>query len=184
MAGGARAPSGCRRCRGRRFVFRRATAAVRYGGVARDLVLSVKFSGRREGMKVLGERLAAAHRETGIANRASLVVPVPLHPWRRLWRGFDQAELLADEVSKRLERPVVRALRRRRATVPQATRPPLERRSLTAEAFAATWRARAVRQRAVLLVDDVMTSGATVEAASRALLAAGARVVFVGVAAT
>ncbi|MFG0319356.1 MAG: ComF family protein, partial [Planctomycetota bacterium JB042] len=164
---------------------RRAVAGLRYGGPARDVVLAVKFSGRREGLRVLAEGLGRALVETGLARRVSLVVPVPLHPWRRLGRGFDQAEELARLVGRALGLPVVAgALRRRRLTSPQARRAPGERAGAMERAFGRGARSRRVRGRAVLLIDDVMTSGATADAAAGALLDAGARAVFVGVAAT
>lgn len=158
---------------------------VRYGGVARELVLAVKFGGRREGLAVLAEGLCVGLVETGVAARIGVVVPVPLHPWRRFQRGFDQAEGLGREVAARLGLPIVcGAIRRRTATRQQARRAPADRRAGMEGAFVPGWRRRAVRGRAVLLIDDVITSGATADAATDALLRAGARVVDVAAAAT
>jgi ComF family protein len=98
-------------------------------------------------------------------------VPVPLHRRRLAQRGYNQAGLLAREWGRRLGLPVrPGALRRTRATAAQAELPGRERRRNVAGAF----RARGVTGRPVVLVDDVVTSGATVEAAAEALLAAGA----------
>jgi ComF family protein len=103
------------------------------------------------------------------------IVPVPLHPWRRMRRGFNQAADLA----RTLGPPVRSLLWRRRATVPQADLPAAERRRNVAGAFRlsplpASRSRDAVRGQVVLLVDDVRTTGATLHACAEVLAAAGA----------
>lgn len=106
------------------------------------------------------------------------VVPAPLH-WFRQWRrGYNQAELLAREVSRRTGVPLIRALRRRRATRTQAGLTGAKRRANVAGAFAVRQRAF-VKGKRVLLVDDVLTTGATVNACAAALKRAGATYVAV-----
>ena len=99
------------------------------------------------------------------------VVPVPLHPSRRRERGFNQAEDLANHIGL----PVVRALKRTRHTATQTVLPAAERQANVAGAFVAARQARDIRDRAVLLIDDVRTTGATLEACAKALRDAGAR---------
>jgi ComF family protein len=105
------------------------------------------------------------------------IVPVPLH-WRRQWqRGFNQSELLARELGRRCGRPIVRALRRLRATTPQAGLSNTSRRRNVTQAFAsrrAVRRAPDVRGKRILLIDDVMTTGSTATACALALKRAGA----------
>ncbi|MBK6939945.1 MAG: ComF family protein [Planctomycetes bacterium] len=179
-----RTRASCRTCRDVVFAFRGAVAALRYRGPVRSIVLAIKFGRRAEGVEVLADRLADAILARRTDRRIDVVVPIPLHPLRRLVRGFDQAERLAVAVARRLQKPCVRlALRRARATRRQATLRRAERVRNVRTSFVAGWLAFRVRGRRVLLVDDVMTSGATAQAAAAVLLAAGARVVIVAVAA-
>jgi ComF family protein len=102
------------------------------------------------------------------------VVPAPLH-WRRRWdRGFNQAELLARQVSRLTGIPLDRRLLRTRPTPPQAGLTAAERRTNVRGAFAAAGDKAAIRGKKLIVVDDVMTTGATLEACARALKRAGA----------
>jgi ComF family protein len=104
-----------------------------------------------------------------------LIIPVPLHSGRLRWRGFNQAALLADAVARRLDCPTnFSTLLRVTATTPQTWQSHGERRVNVRSAFAVK-RPQAVANRRILLVDDVMTTGATVDECSRILLRAGAR---------
>ena len=139
------------------------------------VILALKF--RR--LDYLGRHLAheLAAALGGEFESADLVVPVPLHWTRRVARGFDQAERIAVPLAARLGLPVAGVLRRRRATGAQARLGRAARLANLAGAFRVD-RAQAVAGRRVLLVDDVTTTGATLEAAAAALLSAGAAEVF------
>lgn len=144
-------------------------AAVAYGPVARQLALKLKY-GRRIGIAAtMAERMAP-----GMPEGLDLLVPVPLHRWRLWSRGYNQAGLIAAALHRRTgvaHDPF--ALVRRRRTVALKGLGARERRKAVAGAFAVPDRDR-VRGRAIGLVDDVYTSGATAAACTRALLAAGA----------
>jgi ComF family protein len=146
-------------------------AAGEYEGRLREIVHAFKYDGRRS----LAAPLAAMMRDSGrdLLEAADAVVPVPLHPWRRLRRGFNQADALAAH----LRLPVWRALWRTRATAPQADLDPAQRRRNVRRAFRVSPFARTLPLRGarVLLVDDVRTTGATLEACARTLKAAGVR---------
>jgi ComF family protein len=156
-----------------------------YGGLMRDMIVSFKFGERPEHVAVLRDLLLAAFeravaRPSGQAGEriapgaTDLVVPVPLHPGRLSWRGFNQSLELARPLAGKYGWPLEpAALARIRRTRPQSTLSGRERRENIRGAFAAD--PLLVRGRAVLLADDVMTTGATVDAAAQALLAAGAR---------
>jgi ComF family protein len=161
----------CARCRRAPPGFDRARAAGDYDGSLREIIHAFKYDGRRS----LAAPLARMMRDHGelLLRDADCVVPVPLHPWRRLTRGFNQAE----ELARRLDLPVARALWRRRVTVPQTGLRPAERRRNVRAAFALSplGRRERLHGRCVLLVDDVRTTGATLDACARVLKAAGAR---------
>jgi ComF family protein len=102
-----------------------------------------------------------------------VIIPMPLH-WRRRWeRGFNQSELLAREIGRRWNVPVQKAVKRVKATAPQAGLTNAKRRANVSGAFAARGRISAGAR--VLLVDDVLTTGATAAACARALKRAGAK---------
>lgn len=146
-----------------------------YEGALRELIHLFKYGGMRPLAKPLGEMLASAiPRDQSF----DCVVPVPLHWRRRLGRGFNQSELLAEAVARRYAVPVVNAARRRKATAVQAGLSNAGRRQNVAGAFEVRRRSL-VAGRRVLVVDDVMTTGATASACAAALKRAGARQVAV-----
>ena len=167
--------SKCGRCLERPRSFERARSAGIYDGTLRDLIHTFKYQRRRQLSRPLA-RLMARTAEVVLAD-ADALVPVPLHPRRYLARGFNQADDLAREFGL----SVWRVLRRRRHGVPQAGLPAERRLDNVRGAFGlrARWTtrpfARTLHNRTLVLIDDVMTTGATVEACSEALLGAGAR---------
>ena len=149
-----------------------ALAAGRYEGTLRDVIHAFKYEGRRS----LAAPLGALMRDAGraVLDDADCVVPVPLHPWRRMRRGFNQARDLA----RQLDRPVVDALWRIRATPPQMSLDAHARRTNLRGAFVlrrAGLYAPPLRDRVVVLIDDVRTTGSTLSACAKVLVDAGAR---------
>jgi ComF family protein len=158
----------CARCRRGRSVVRRSRAIGPYEGSLRAIVHALKYDGRRSVARPLAAMLARAGAD--LLRDADLVVPVPLHRARRRRRGFNQAE----ELARHLGVPIRHALRRARSTPSQTDLPAARRHANVRNAFALRWRAR-VRGACVVLVDDVSTTGATLDACARVLVAAGAR---------
>lgn len=146
-------------------------AAVAYGPAARTLALKLKY-GRRTAYAATAARLMARLMPAD----AELLVPVPLHRWRIWGRGFNQAALVARALSRRSGVPVeIDLLRRVKATPVLRGLGPRGRAKAVAGAFAPAPGAReALEGRAVVLVDDVHTSGATTDACVRILKRAGA----------
>lgn len=165
----------CWRCREQKPVFSGLRSAVLYEGVSRDAVLALKFRGLSSIAPVLAAGMAASVQQWNPAIDA--VVPVPLAPARRRRRGYDQAELLAKELARLIDAPCeTHALARRTATPPQTEQPdPIARRRNVENAFAPGRRRILGR---VLLVDDVVTTGSTLDACARVLLDEGADEVY------
>jgi len=154
--------------------YHRARAAVRYDDVARTLVHAFKYGDRLDLAPTLGRWMASAGHE--LLTGADALVPVPLH-WRRLWtRRFNQSALLAEVVGKSAGVPVAHGvLKRIKATPQQVGLSQAERATNVQGAFRVPGDGRAeVTGKRLVLVDDVLTSGATVDACARTLLRAGA----------
>jgi ComF family protein len=158
----------CARCRRRASAVSCCRAIGPYEGTLRSIVHALKYRGCRSIAAGLGARMRDAGAE--LLHPASIAVPVPLHRRRRLARGFNQASDLA----RGLGLPVLHALRRTRATQSQTDLPAASRHANVRGAFALRRRAD-VRGLRVVLVDDVSTTGATIEACARALREAGAQ---------
>jgi ComF family protein len=152
----------------------RARAAVRFDEVARALVHALKYGDRLDLAPPLGRWMAKAGDELLAGTDA--IVPVPLH-WRRLWaRRFNQSAALANAISAAVNVPVTTALKRVRATPQQVGLSKTERAHNVQGAFRVPPAGKPdIAGRRLVLVDDVLTSGATVDACARALLRAGAR---------
>lgn len=160
--------AGCARCRRTPRVITRGRSIGPYEGALRDVLHALKYDRRRSIAGPVGALMARVGAD--VLQGADVVVPVPLHRWRHYGRGFNQAA----ELAAHLGPPVVHALRRTRATVTQTDLPEGRRHENVKGAFAL--RRRRIRPGAiVVVVDDVSTTGATVDACARVLLEAGAR---------
>ena len=165
----------CPRCRRGRQVFAAGSSLGPYEGSLRVAVHALKFSGRRRAAARLAELLLGSVAVARLVATSDVLVAVPLHPRRLRERGFNQAALLAQELASRADKPCCPdALVRRLDTAPQAGLSAAERRRNVRAAFAVRRKA-SVHGRIVILVDDVVTTGATALACGRELLAAGAR---------
>jgi ComF family protein len=172
---------GCAACRGQPLPFQAALRLGPYDGLLRDLILRLKYHSGECLAEVLGELWAAHAAAQFHALQAEAVVPVPLHWLRRLTRGYNQSAAVAGGVARVLRLPCRPWwLRRVRNTPKQVGQSFAARQENVRGAFRARRRAP-VAGRRVLLVDDVMTTGATLGEAARALRAAGAAQVAVAV---
>ncbi|MDQ3489349.1 MAG: double zinc ribbon domain-containing protein [Acidobacteriota bacterium] len=157
----------CSRCRRSHRVITCGRSVGPYEAALRDIVHALKYEGRRSVARPLGALMIRAG--ASVLDGADFAVPVPLHLARHYARGFNQAAELAAHVGL----PVVDALRRQRATTTQTDLPEGQRHANVKDAF--RLRRRIPAGSVVVVVDDVSTTGATVDACARVLLAAGAR---------
>jgi ComF family protein len=164
----------CHQCRDRKTHFECAVARYRSRGVVRDFVHQFKYGQHFYLRHQMARWLAEALADDRIAGRPfDALVPVPLHPLRQFQRQFNQAEVLARLVSKAAGKPVLRALQRVRYTTTQTRLDREQRMENLRNAFRVR-HAETVQSRHLVLVDDVFTTGSTVEECARVLRQAGA----------
>jgi len=163
----------CTNCRGRAFHFDCAVATVKSLGVVRELVHRLKYGGEQWLRLPLTDFLEEGLDDDRLAETIDGIVPVPLHPLREREREFNQANLLASELSKRRKIPVLAALKRVRYTVTQTHFDRRRRMQNLRDAFHMRQNIT-VQGKNLLLVDDVLTTGSTLDECSRVLLRAGA----------
>lgn len=160
----------CHQCRAEPLPLSQLRASLRYEEPASSIIHRFKYEGFFALAKPLADVMIA--RWPAWVDPPDLILPIPLHPRRQKSRGYNQAELLARPLGRALGIQTEAGwLRRTRYTAPQVGLGPDERQTNVSGAFAA---AAAVRARHVLLIDDVLTTGATMTAAAEALREAGA----------
>jgi ComF family protein len=171
----------CPACHHRQFHFSAAACLGTYDNRLRSAVPRTKDRKDRGLALALGDLLAICRREQLDAWQLDAVVPIPMHWSRRIWRGANSPTAVAQRVARHLRVPMAEHLLvRRRRTVPQATLSPRRRRANVRGAFRAPAR-RDLPGARLLVVDDIMTTGATLDEAAKALLLAGAAFVAVAV---
>jgi ComF family protein len=164
----------CHQCAGRKLHFDCAVAPYRSRGVVRDFVHRFKYEREFYLRRPLSQWLAEALEDERIAGQAyDAFVPVPLHPARYRERDFNQAEVLAKLIAKRAGKPVWNALKRTRYTTTQTRLDRDQRMENLRNAFRVR-HPSTVHSRHLILVDDVFTTGSTVEECARVLRQAGA----------
>lgn len=164
----------CPNCRGEAFAFDCAVAVTLSRGPVRDMVHRLKYARELWLARVLGTLMARGLDDERLAGMEfDGIVPVPLHPRREREREFNQAALLAAELSRASGIPLVAALARRRYTTTQTRLDREGRRQNLRDAFILRKNAR-VTDNNLLLVDDVLTTGSTLDACAAILLEAGA----------
>lgn len=168
----------CADCRTQRPAFAGARAPYRYEGAARKAVLALKYNHLAAVAEPMGKLLSDYLMDSPVRSSVDVIVPVPLHRTRQRQRGYNQAALLASRMGRACGLPVSEGvLARVRSTPPQVRASNLtQRRRNVADAFAC--HDDSLRGASVLVIDDVMTTGATLDACARALRAAGARSVW------
>lgn len=169
----------CPNCRGLKLLYSEARTLGPYDGAIRQAVLRIKHAHYEPLAGGLGEQLATYIQRRKFAEPPELVAPVPMFWLQRLWRGTNAAETVAVSLARALGLPVATDLLVcRRWLKKQSTLKSDERRRNVRNAFRVSWR-YGIRNARILLIDDVLTTGATAHEAARALHQAGAAAVYV-----
>lgn len=159
--------------------FSRARSALAYDDASRSFILGFKHGDQTHSVVTMVPWLKAAGAD--LWESADIIVPVPLHRWRLLRRRYNQAALMGGVMAKAAGKPMIAdALLRTRSTPSQGHLKPDERRKNVSKAFVVNpKRAGKIAGKTIILIDDVYTTGATVRECAKALLASGAKEVFV-----
>lgn len=155
--------------------FQRHRSAGHYAGTIKQMIILFKYKQHESLKKPLAEFLLKSHEARKLIEGVDLVIPVPLHASRQKERGFNQSELLAEEIARKNKLPLDRRrLVKTRKTVAQVSLEAEERRNNLLGAFTVR-QPEKIAGRVILLVDDVFTTGSTCRECSRTLLEAGAK---------
>lgn len=178
FTGGDAARFTCVNCANRELAFTCVVAAFRNRGAVRDMIHRLKYNHEVHLVPLLGRLLAKSLRDLRIRKQKfDALIPVPLHPRRLRERGFNQAELLARELQRRANIPVFSILIRSRYTATQTQFDRRERMQNLRGAFKITQN-DLVQNKTLLLVDDVITTGSTLNECAAVLKKAGASSVY------
>jgi len=171
------APEGvvCPQCKSRTYGFERARSYALYKGTLVPAIMLLKFERVEPLGRWFAERLGEVARREAVANDIDVVVPVPLHRQRQKERGYNQADLIAKPLARKLGLPYRAVLLVRTKPRPDKHILSLEERWDSVRGAFATRPGSKVDNLRVLLIDDVMTTGATLDAAAKALRGAGAK---------
>lgn len=167
----------CFDCTRRHHSFEYGLALINYDDYARHSMAAIKYKNKRQYLDFYAEAICQRYASQIQRMNAQALIPVPIHPSRKRQRGFNQAELLANNIGARLGIPVYpSALLRDKKTLPQKQLNPSERLKNLQQAFRPGVIPPGITS--VILVDDIYTTGSTVEACTRVLLSAGIRHVY------
>lgn len=162
----------CRECEGKRFYVKNLRSVGRYDGNLKQVILSLKYSSAFKAADYLGKKMARLDIDCQGEN--DLIISfIPIKRTKQAFRGYNQAELLARSLAKQLNLPVVRLLVKVKHTRDQSGLTKTERKQNLRDAFLCT-NSRKVEGKTIILVDDVYTSGNTMNEAARTLLCSGA----------
>lgn len=167
----------CSRCQKKRPVYERGFSVFLYEGTLRESLMGFKFRGREWNGRFYAEEILRCHKKELAAFGAEAVVPVPVHRRKMRKRGYNQAEIIARYIAKELRLPCrSRLLVRKRYTTPQKELGETERLQNLLDAFAVSDAPREKKRmtpKSVILVDDILTTGSTLEVCGRILKRAG-----------
>lgn len=172
----------CPDCKNGIFYYERAYSCFAYSGMGKELIYKLKYEGKIQLSGVIAGLMAERLKNEGLAVDA--IVPVPIHENKLKARGFNQSYIIARELGERLKRPVMDCLERTRETKEQYNLDRAQRYLNIVDAFSVRLMYNIDKYKNILLVDDIYTTGSTVNECSRVLRISGARHIYVITAAT
>lgn len=165
---------GCAVCKGRRLSFDAMTAIAHYDGVAKTLIHKFKYARQKFLFRIVNDIVLSQKKLRGVVSDVDVVVPVPLHWFKKMQRGFNQSELLSLGIRRRFSKPVsTNNLCRIKNTESQTHLSRTQRQANIHNAFFVK-HPKLFRGKRILLVDDVLTTGVTASECSKKLKEAGA----------
>ncbi|MCH5254107.1 MAG: ComF family protein [Lachnospiraceae bacterium] len=166
----------CHDCAHKEHMYDRGMALFAYPSVA-DSIYRFKYRGRQEYGAYYGERMASILGDRILSLKPDALVPVPIHSSKKKIRGYNQAEVLAKEVGRRLNIPVeTKLIRRIRKTVPMKDLSAQERQNNLKKALKIC--RNDVKLNTIIIVDDIYTTGSTIDAMAKELRKAGVRYIY------
>lgn len=167
----------CTDCTKREHTYRQGKAVFVYQGGIRSSMYRFKYAGRREYAVYYSKEAARLYGGWVRRNQIDVIVPIPMYSWKRRQRGYNQAEVFARALGRELELPVdTRVVRRVRNTVPQKELNDRERARNLKNAFQLV--SNIVEYKCILLVDDIYTTGSTMDEVAETLLDGGAERIY------
>ncbi len=166
----------CPDCKERDYSFSAAYSCFLYKGGGKEIIHRLKYDGKKEGGKVLAKFMADIIVKEAL--NGDIIVPVPIHESKMSLRGFNQSYIIGKHLSGYISLPVCSCLKRVRITKDQYNLDKIERTVNVINAFNIDMLYN-IRNKRILLIDDVFTTGSTVEECSKLLIGAGAEDVFV-----
>lgn len=174
--------STCPDCKAGVFYYDKAYSCFAYSGAGKELVYKLKYEGKTQLSKVIAGLMKERLRNEGLTIDA--IVPVPIHENKLKTRGFNQSYLIARELGERLEKPLIDCMTRTKETKEQYNLDRAQRYLNIIDAFSVRLRYNIDKYKSILLLDDIYTTGSTVNECSKVLKKAGAKTIYVVTAAT
>lgn len=172
----------CPDCKDHSFEYERAFSCFEYRSVGKELIYSLKFKGEVRVSDIIAELMKDRIKNENL--KIDAVVPVPIHPNKLKTRGFNQSYLIAEALGQKLDKPLLDCLIRIRETKEQYNLDRVQRFTNIVDAFSVKILYNMNKYNNILLVDDIYTTGSTVNECSKMLKKAGVKSIFVITAAT
>ncbi|KUO74757.1 MAG: hypothetical protein APF77_10870 [Clostridia bacterium BRH_c25] len=172
----------CPDCKAGVFYYNRAYSCFAYSGMGKELIYKLKYEGKSQLAKVIASLMEERLRDEGL--KIDAIIPVPMHKKKLETRGFNQSYIIARELGERLRKPVIDCLERTKDTKKQYNLDRTQRYLNIVDAFSVGLMYNIDKYKSILLVDDIYTTGSTVNECSKVLKHSGAGTIYVITAAT